>query len=62
MVKKQVFSIALILVGAALAAFAFMADLIGVGVVTGIGYKQFLTGMAGIILAILGIILLPKKW
>jgi len=62
MVRKKIFSIVLIVAGLALAAFAFMADMLGVGVVVGIGYKQFLTGMTGIILAIIGIVFLPNKW
>jgi len=60
--RKTLLGIGFIVAGLALAAFAFLADLIGVGVVVGIGYKQFLLGMAGIIIAVIGIILVPKRW
>ena len=59
--RKTLLGIGFIVAGLALAAFAFLADLIGVGVVVGIGYKQFLLGMAGIIIAVIGIILVPKR-
>lgn len=61
MINKKTTGITLIVVGAVLLIGSLAADAIGIGGSAGFGYKQTISTVAGVIVAIVGIVLYSRK-
>ena len=61
MSNRKTMGMTLLVVGAVLLIGSFTADMIGIGVAPGIGYKQIIGAVAGAVLAVAGFILYSRK-
>ena len=61
MSNRKTMGVTLLVVGAVLLIGSFTADMIGIGVAPGIGYKQIIGAVAGAVIAVAGFILYSRK-
>lgn len=61
MSNRKTMGMTLLVVGAVLLIGSFTADMIGIGVAPGIGYKQIIGAVAGAVIAVAGFILYSRK-
>ena len=61
MSNKKTTGIALLAVGVVLLIGSLAADAIGIGNMTGFGYKQIVGAVAGVIVAVVGFVLYSRK-
>ncbi len=59
--NKKVIGIVLLVVGVLLLIVSLAADSLGIGGSPGIGYKQILGAVAGVIVAVVGYVLMSRK-
>jgi hypothetical protein len=59
--NSKTIGIALLAVGVILLISSLTADMIGIGSVTGFGYKQIVGTIAGVIIAVVGFVLYSRK-
>ncbi len=59
--NKKTIGIVLVVVGILLLILSLAADAIGIGGSPGIGYKQILGAVAGVVIAVVGYVLMSRK-
>lgn len=59
--NRKSIGIVLLIAGIVLLAASLTADMIGIGVAAGIGYKQTIGAVVGVIAAIVGFVLYSRK-
>ncbi len=59
--NKKVIGIALLVVGVILLVVSLAADSLGIGGSPGIGYKQIIGAVAGVVVAAVGYVLMSRK-